>query len=96
MKVRTGLVWPVIVATAWKVPQAPAGSDPAQPDGLVARRFHETVSSCGTPRWNLTVLVVGGLHSVESQTTSPFLVTITRTDPAPYAIWHWLAAVETA
>jgi hypothetical protein len=96
VKARTGLVCPVIMATAWKVPQAPAGSDPAQPDGLVALRFHEIVSSCGTPRWNLTVLAAGGLHPAESHTTWPFLVTITRTDPAPYAIWHWLAAVETA
>jgi hypothetical protein len=69
MKVLTWLDWPAVCATASNVPVAPAASDPAQPDGPVACRFHETVSSCGTPSWNWTGLAAAGLHAEESHTT---------------------------
>lgn len=93
---RTWLDLPVVMATAEKVPVAPFGSDPAQPDGLVASRFHEIVSMCGTPVWNWTGVAADDPHVEESHTTWPCLVTTTRTDPAPYGSWHGVLAVDTA
>ena len=96
MNVRAGLDWPAVVATAWKVPYAPRGSNPPQPDGFVAARFQEIVSSSGTPRLKCTVFAAAGAHAAESHTICPWYVTTTRTDPAPNASWHSPAAVETA
>ena len=93
---RTRLDCPAVMATASKVPEAPGESDPAQPDGPAAWRFHRIVSASGTPNWSWTVFAAGDPHAAESHTTWPFLVTTTRTAPAPYAITQRLLAVETA
>jgi len=72
LKVRTGLGWPSLMATASSVPAAPAGSEPAQPAqpaGRTALGFQIIVSSCGTPSVNRTGFAAGGLQAAESQTT---------------------------
>ena len=63
---------------------------------MVAARFHEIVSTWGTPRLNWTVFAAAGAHAAESHLTCPRYVTITCTEPGPYASWHSPAAVETA
>jgi hypothetical protein len=69
VKVRTGLDWPSLRATASSGPELPAGSEPAQPAGAVALGFQITVSTCGTPRVNETGFAAAGVQAAESQTT---------------------------
>ena len=69
LNVRTVLEYPPALATAWNVPDLLDDGDPAQ-DGGDAFRFHDRVTSCGTPCVKLTFrglrLV---LHPAESHTT---------------------------
>ena len=80
---RTGLDCPSLSATASNVPQAPAGSVPAHPEGDLAWRFQAIESTRGTPRVNRTAAAPDGLHAAESHTTRPCLVTTTWTEPGP-------------
>ena len=84
------------MATASKVPQVPAGIDPAQPDGLPACRFQVIVSTCGTPRVNRTGVAGVSLHAAESQTTRPCRVTTTCTEPGPQLSVQAADDVDTA
>jgi hypothetical protein len=65
------------MATASKVPQALAGSEPAQPAGATALAFHTIVSTCGTPGVKRTGFAARAPHAAESQTTCPCRVTTT-------------------
>jgi hypothetical protein len=57
------------MATASSVPEAPAGSEPAQPAGAAALGFQIIVSTCGTPTVNRTGFAAEGLQAAESHTT---------------------------
>ena len=96
MNERTGLDWPWLIATASKVPDSPAVSEPPQPEGPVALGFQVSASTCGTPSVKRSGLAGARWHAAESHTTCPLRVTITRTAPAPNGIVHAAAEVETA
>jgi len=96
LNTRTGLAWPWLMATASNVPDSPARSEPAQPDGLVALGFQVIVSTCGTPSVKRAALAGAGRQVAESHTTRPPRVTITWTAPAPNDSAHAAALVETA
>jgi hypothetical protein len=84
------------MATASRVPEAPTGSEPAQPAGSAAAGSQAIASTCGTPSVNRTGLAAEGLQDAESHTTWPRRVTTTWTEPAPYGNVHEAAEVETA
>lgn len=95
---RTLLVKPSAMATASNVPDSPCVSDPAQP-WLLAPRFHDTATSCGTPcvkRTGWADAGCDGLHAAESHTTWPWRVTTTRAADGPNGISHPDEEVDTA
>jgi hypothetical protein len=69
LNARTGLDWPWLIATASKVPDPLAVSEPPQPEGLVALGFQVSVSTCGTPRVKRAGLAGRVRHAAESHTT---------------------------
>ncbi|MGH3244773.1 MAG: hypothetical protein ACRDOI_00945 [Trebonia sp.] len=96
MNARTELDWPSLIATASSVPEAPAGSEPAQPAGDAAAKSQTIASTCGTPSVNRTGFAAEGLQAAESHTTRPRRVTTTWTEAGPYGSVQAAAEVETA
>jgi hypothetical protein len=69
LNARTGLDWPLLIATASKAPDSPAVSAPPQPEGLAASGFQVSVSICGTPSVKRTGAAGAGRHAAESHNT---------------------------